>query len=543
MSEPLQTFEQAMNMLRILAGPFVAQDAVHGAVHPDPLHEESWRTYLRSTPSVVMPDRSVLYHLVRSLYLIGCADAQMVPWGYVHPSYQRVWQLTEAVLAEYEQDQLRRVFQTPGAFERLVDALKGMACQSDVLLYPAHESERVAELLRRFLSLDPSRPNFEEQMEAWTEEVRNTVGDPLGPYLLSLAKMMLGVYRQEKGELRPPSPGESGDRLSLDVNSLMYLYDQIYTHFLKYVQLDGELQIVEIEEQIQAVDLVLAEISEQVGLFGMMDTGSAVFRSASVETKTKFMEMLSNPKIRDLIDRLGRMLQLRSGDGDGDPERSHDIVQSDRIDRLSGTGMATLIEDPDRFEIELANHGLSTYGEEPEKGQGGPFQLLMDLSGSMNEGNKDAFRGALTLRLAERAYQQQRIFACHAFAGTEASVQTVVIRPPDDTDRLIDMVAQVPHGGTNLEHPLRRGLKVAEQEAALRTSDMMIGTDGEVVVRPEFVTEFRQECKRLGIKVTGVLFNVSSAKVSRATLDLLCDQVVVLSDFTDESVAQLLSAF
>ncbi len=82
-------------------------------------------------------------------------------------------------------------------------------------------------------------------------------------------------------------------------------------------------------------------------------------------------------------------------------------------------------------------------------------------------------------------------------------------------DRALDVAEYFPGGGTDFETPLSAaldGLRVARY----RRGDVVLNTDGECRVTPDWLARFKAETARLGLSVHSVLIDVGAS--SQATL-------------------------
>src|SRR5205823_3837817 len=164
----------------------------------------------------------------------------------------------------------------------------------------------------------------------------------------------------------------------------------------------------------------------------------------------------------------------------------------------------------------------------------GPMIVCLDGSGSM-AGDKEIWSKAVALTLLEIARRQRRLFRFICFSSAETPLFTLDLNPRErhevQVDRALDVAEYFPGGGTDFEAPLSAALDCLAG-ARYRRGDVVLITDGECRVSPEWSERFRREKERLGFSLFSVLIDVGPNAVE--TLRELSDRVATVSQLADD---------
>ena len=127
-------------------------------------------------------------------------------------------------------------------------------------------------------------------------------------------------------------------------------------------------------------------------------------------------------------------------------------------------------------------------------------------------------------------------FVC--FSSKDAPLYTLDLNPREhhtvQVDRTLDVAEHVPGGGTDFEMPLDAALGTLA-EARYRRGDVVLITDGECQVSPEWLARFRREKARLEFTLFSILIDVGGTSTA-TTLHELSDRVTSVSRLTDDAV-------
>jgi uncharacterized protein with von Willebrand factor type A (vWA) domain len=175
----------------------------------------------------------------------------------------------------------------------------------------------------------------------------------------------------------------------------------------------------------------------------------------------------------------------------------------------------------------------------PDERGRGPMIVCLDGSSSM-AGDKEIWSKAVALTLLEIARRQRRLFRFICFAAADTPLFTLDLNPREhhavQADRALDVAEYFPGGGTDFEMPLGAALNLL-RGARDRRGDVVLITDGECRVSPEWLAHWQAEKKRLGFSLYSVLIDVGPSEV--ATIAQLSDRVTAVSTLTDDAARDL----
>jgi uncharacterized protein with von Willebrand factor type A (vWA) domain len=259
--------------------------------------------------------------------------------------------------------------------------------------------------------------------------------------------------------------------------------------------------------------------------------------------------LATNPKLRRLAELVGGMRQqalaLRRSTMERASEEVFDVEPGRTLDRLLPPELLALRHPLLRRDLlrRMAEGQLLSYrlrGAD-ERGRG-PMIVCLDGSSSM-AGEKEIWSKAVALTLLEIARRQRRLFRFVCFSSPDTPLFTLDLNPRDHhlvrEDRALDVAEYFPGGGTDFETPLDAAVATLA-EARYRRGDVVLITDGECRVSPEWLERFRREKKRLGFSLFSVLIDVGQA--STATLAELSDRVTSVSQLNDSAARELFVA-
>jgi uncharacterized protein with von Willebrand factor type A (vWA) domain len=256
--------------------------------------------------------------------------------------------------------------------------------------------------------------------------------------------------------------------------------------------------------------------------------------------------LATNPKLRKLAALVGRMreqmLALRKRPLERASEEVYEIRLGSDLERLLPSELLALHHPLLRrdFARRLVEGRLLSYALRGVEERGrGPMIVCLDGSSSM-AGDKEIWSKAVALTLLEIARRQRRLFRFICFSSAETPLFTLDLNPRAhhdvQVDRALDVAEYFPGGGTDFETPLTAALDCLGA-ARYRRGDVVLITDGECQVSPEWAERFRKEKERLGFSLFSVLIDVGPS--SLGTLEALSDRVTTVSKLADEGVRDL----
>jgi uncharacterized protein with von Willebrand factor type A (vWA) domain len=256
--------------------------------------------------------------------------------------------------------------------------------------------------------------------------------------------------------------------------------------------------------------------------------------------------LIGNPKLRRLGALVGRMRQqalaLRRRTFERSSEEVHAVETGRELEHLLPPELLALRHPLLRrdFARRLVEGNLLTYrlrGAD-ERGRG-PMVVCLDGSSSM-AGEKELWAKAVALTLLELARRQRRLFRFMCFASGDTPLFTLDLNPRDHhqvrVDRTLDVAEYFPGGGTDFEMPLDAAADCLAS-ARYRRGDVVLITDGECRVAPEWLERFRATKAKLGFSLFSVLIDVGSN--ADGTLRELSDRVTSVSRLTDDAARDL----
>jgi len=256
--------------------------------------------------------------------------------------------------------------------------------------------------------------------------------------------------------------------------------------------------------------------------------------------------LATNPKLRKLAALVGRMreqaLALRRHPFERASEEVFEVRPGRDLERLLPPELVALRHPLLRREFarRLVEGQLLSYGLRGAEEHGrGPMIVCLDGSSSM-AGEKEIWSKAVALTLLEIARRQRRLFRFICFSSAETPLFTLDLNPRAhhevQEDRALDLAEYFPGGGTDFMIPLDAALDCL-RAARYRRGDVVLVTDGECRVEPEWLARFQAEKKKLGFAVYSVLIDVGQS--SQDTLAALSDRVTSVSSLTDDAVRDL----
>lgn len=250
--------------------------------------------------------------------------------------------------------------------------------------------------------------------------------------------------------------------------------------------------------------------------------------------------LADNAKMRRLFEVFGRMrdqaLAARRRVLDRTDEELHEVRPGrglEDVGRLIPHELVALSHPLLRrdFQRRLLDGGVLTYALRGTDQRGhGPLVVCLDTSSSMS-GEKEVWSKAVTLTFVELARRKRR--RCHVvcFSSGEAGLREFEMNPGSPwavaLERTLDLAEHFPGGGTDFRPPLEAAARrLAERD--LRRGDLILITDGECEVDPEWRAAFLARKRKQNFALYSILIDVQSA--ASETVRSLSDRVSLISD-------------
>jgi uncharacterized protein with von Willebrand factor type A (vWA) domain len=176
--------------------------------------------------------------------------------------------------------------------------------------------------------------------------------------------------------------------------------------------------------------------------------------------------------------------------------------------------------------------------EEEQKGKG-PMVVCIDVSSSM-QGDKELWAKAVSLTLMDIARRQRRLFRAVLFSSGPGSLKVLDLnqerRYQPELGKVMELAEYFPGGGTDFQQPIDAAMELIEHKR-LRRADIVIITDGECQVAPQWLAELRRRKDELQFSIFAVLVDVGSSDLS--TLAQMSDRVTSVKKLSAEGTREI----
>lgn len=158
----------------------------------------------------------------------------------------------------------------------------------------------------------------------------------------------------------------------------------------------------------------------------------------------------------------------------------------------------------------------------------GPLVICLDSSGSM-EGYLEEWSKGVAIALLHIASSQKRNCRILHF-NTEIERTDDFPKGKIDPTKLKNSMLSFYGGGTSWEAPFDNAMTLIESEFSYSQADIILITDGECNVYPDWLSNFKNRKNRLKVNTYGVLLGCNNSK----NLESLVDKLVVIQDLAKE---------
>ena len=171
--------------------------------------------------------------------------------------------------------------------------------------------------------------------------------------------------------------------------------------------------------------------------------------------------------------------------------------------------------------------------DDEQKGRG-PMIVCIDVSSSM-QGDKEMWSKAVALTLMDIARRQRRLFRAVMFSSGDTSLKVLDLnrerRYQPDLNKVVEMAEYFPGGGTDFEPPIDAAVELLGDKK-LKRGDIVIITDGESQVSPDWLARFKETKAALDFSVFAVLVDIGSADTS--SLAQFADRITSVKRISDD---------
>jgi uncharacterized protein with von Willebrand factor type A (vWA) domain len=253
-----------------------------------------------------------------------------------------------------------------------------------------------------------------------------------------------------------------------------------------------------------------------------------------------------NRKLGELARLVGRLKQdaraLRRKTLDRGVAEAYDIERGADLGRLIPSELLALHHPQLRadFQRRLLEGAVLQYRlrDDEQKGKG-PMVVCIDVSSSM-QGDKELWAKAVSLTLMDIARRQRRLFRAVLFSSGPESMKVIDLnrerRYQPELPKVIELAEYFPGGGTDFQAPIDAAIEVIADKK-LKRGDIVVITDGECQVAPEWLAELKRRKDDLQFSIFAVLVDVGSSDLS--TLAQFSDRVSSVTKLTVEGSREI----
>ena len=248
-----------------------------------------------------------------------------------------------------------------------------------------------------------------------------------------------------------------------------------------------------------------------------------------------------NRKLGELARLVGRFKQdaraLRRKTLDRGVAEAYDVERGADLGRLIPSELLALHHPQLRadFQRRLLEGAVLQYRlrDDEQKGRG-PMVVCIDVSSSM-QGDKELWAKAVSLTLMDIARRQRRLFRAVLFSSGPESMKVIDLnrerRYQPELPKVIEMAEYFPGGGTDFQAPIDAAIELISDKK-LKRADIVVITDGECQVAPEWLTDLKRRKDDLQFSIFAVLVDLGSSELS--TLAQFSDRVSSVTKLTVE---------
>ena len=289
----------------------------------------------------------------------------------------------------------------------------------------------------------------------------------------------------------------------------------------------GRQAAKESKEQTENTEALLDSFGTEPGALQRMDA------TARMELASRIR---NNRNLRELAEKVGRFVRLAMSEQaqkiTHGIDEVHDVEFGNDIHKVLPSDLLMLADEDleIQFLAKYANRELLQYKlRGKEKVSRGAIICMIDSSGSMN-GVRDTWARAVGIALLHIAYRQKRDFYGIIFSsGYDSLIEfdfPLGIASPMD---VLDFAEAGYHGGTDFEKPISRAVEVLESQfnsEGSQKGDLVMITDGECAVSPEWLDRFHNSKEELAFRMYSCLIGMNST-----TLQVMSDDIYHITDF------------
>ena len=248
--------------------------------------------------------------------------------------------------------------------------------------------------------------------------------------------------------------------------------------------------------------------------------------------------LMNNNKFKKLTDLIGKFKNIMSADRatheSGGYTEIVDTGLGDDIPRLVPSEFFKFSKQKTLFYKDFLEKKLLNYSLVGIENLGkGPLIVCQDKSASM-EGNPDRWATAVSMALSELAAKQNRAFGAIYFDTEILKTYFWSKGKAPTPQEKIDMASNSTAGGTDFFTAFNAAFEMKSYEKTLKTSDIVIITDGECNLTDDQVDSIFKMKKEANTRIYWISFNEhKDGFLKNPKLAELCDQISIINSFGD----------
>lgn len=243
-----------------------------------------------------------------------------------------------------------------------------------------------------------------------------------------------------------------------------------------------------------------------------------------------------NRKLHEIAKMVGRIKRMAVGEWSRrvihGVDEVYDVTIGNDLEHILASEL-TYLADPDAediFWVKYLEGTLLNYKlRGTEKANRGAIVCLVDNSGSMY-GEQEIWAKGVAMALLEIAKREKRDFYGIHFGSAYEILEWYFPKGDVNLEDALDYAEHFFAGGTDFETPIGRAVEVLEsqfRDEGATKGDIVMITDGECAVSPEWLTRFFNAKEQLDFKLYGCLIGWHSR-----VLDELSDKMFSIKDIT-----------
>ncbi len=300
----------------------------------------------------------------------------------------------------------------------------------------------------------------------------------------------------------------------------------------------------------QGFEQALEDVKENMEFMEGFGDEAGSIKRLSVDQRLSLAKKLKySEKLKKLAKMVGKFKRLALAQQrrrvKQNVEEMYDVMLGNEIARLIPSELLALHHPILRkdFKRRYAEQKLLQYNLRGQEERGkGALVVCIDGSYSM-EGEKELWSKAVTLAMLDIAARQKRNFRAIHFGSKKDPLKVMEFpkgeRPEQRLEKIAHLAEYFIGGGTDFEKPLQAAIHTLEEDSKQR-GDIVFITDGDCVVSPRWLSEFKKVKEKLEVSIYSVLVDMGIN--TPATVREFSDKVTTVSRLTSDEMKDIFAA-